>query len=189
MAESESAFQKSVIDLAHLHGWFVWHQRPARTARGWRSTGIGRKGSPDLRLARNGVTINAELKSETGVATPEQMEWLWHCGTTGRLWRPSDWDEILEELSAPAGPQWDAVPPIEPPADEPGTTPDGYVIGQPCCSANCRKRVPAEWPYNFCPDCCNGLASCPHGNNPADCNQCFVEGDLAYDSQRENGRR
>ena len=29
---------------------------------------------------------------------------------------------------------------------------------------------------------------CPHGEDPADCNACHVQSDLAYDSARERGR-
>ena len=34
------------------------------------------KGFPDLVLAKNGVVLIVELKTDTGVATPDQVAWL-----------------------------------------------------------------------------------------------------------------
>jgi len=44
----------------------------------------------------------------------------------------------------------------------------------------------------WCQDCSDHGAGCPHGNEPGECNACDVEGDLAFDSMREDalgGRR
>jgi hypothetical protein len=42
----------------------------------------------------------------------------------------------------------------------------------------------------YCQKCADaGKAKCPHGKEVADCNDCMVEGDLAYDSRREGRRR
>lgn len=104
---SEAAFQKQVIDLAHLHRWRVAHFRPARTTVAGRETwrtavSADGAGFPDLVLARNGVVLFRELKSDKGKASEDQLAWLLAVG--GEIWRPSDWDRIareIRELGAP----------------------------------------------------------------------------------------
>lgn len=98
---SEDDFKRRVIDTAKANGWRVHHSRPARTAHGWRTPVEGHSGLPDLVLARAGVVLLAELKSDTGRSTPEQRAWLAAAGPAGRLWRPRDWPTVLAELSAP----------------------------------------------------------------------------------------
>jgi len=48
-----------------------------------------------------------------------------------------------------------------------------------------------EWSATiYCQKCSDeGKAKCGHGREPADCNACMVEGDLAHDSKREGGGR
>ena len=55
-----------------------------------------KRGFPDLVLARDGVVILAELKTERGTMTPEQKEW-WVAGV-GHLWKPRHAAEIIEML-------------------------------------------------------------------------------------------
>lgn len=98
---SEEDFKQRIIDAAAAHHWFVHHDRPARTEKGWRTPIQGDPGFPDLCLARDGVIILAELKSSTGKASAEQSAWLAAAGPHARLWRPSDWPQVLAELSAP----------------------------------------------------------------------------------------
>lgn len=40
---------------------------------------------------------------------------------------------------------------------------------------------------DFCAFCVRDMKpiKCPHGNAPAECDACFVESDIAYDSWRE----
>lgn len=77
--EPEAAFMSWVVDYARLRGWQVAHVRDSR--------GQDTDGLPDLILARNGLVILAELKSETGDVRTKQREWL---GASGNhLWRPS----------------------------------------------------------------------------------------------------
>jgi hypothetical protein len=95
---SEDGFQAAIIDLALFYGWRVCHFRPARTAKGWRTSIIGHKGFPDLVLARHGRVITAELKRQKAKVEPEQLVWLHHLGEHARTWRPSDWPEIAKEL-------------------------------------------------------------------------------------------
>lgn len=100
-ALSEAQWLDRVVDTAKLHGWSVAHFRPARTERGWRTPMQGHAGFPDLVLARDGVVILAELKTNTGRPTVEQKAWLTQLGGHSRLWRPKNWPEVLRELKGP----------------------------------------------------------------------------------------
>ena len=122
---SEDAFQALVIDYARLHGWLVHHTRPARTAQGWRTSLQGDAGFSDLVMARGGRVVFAELKAAKGRLTAEQQRWqeafprpvfVEECDLgrgffLGRalgsgiaapcvsyLWRPADWEELVEVL-------------------------------------------------------------------------------------------
>ncbi|MCJ7829360.1 MAG: VRR-NUC domain-containing protein [Dehalococcoidia bacterium] len=98
---TEEDFLKQVIDLAKLTGWRVAHFRPAQTARGWRTPVQGDgAGFPDLVLVRERV-VYAELKSEKGKVSDAQWAWkdaLQMAGKEIYVWRPSDWDSIVEIL-------------------------------------------------------------------------------------------
>lgn len=95
---SEAAFQTRVMDYAKQCGWMCVHYRPAQQRGKWVTAITGDVGAPDLILARSGRVLLVELKSETGAFRPGQREWLDAADTNGRLWRPSDWDTIMEEL-------------------------------------------------------------------------------------------
>ena len=90
----EKDFQAAVIDLARLFGW-----RPFWT---WRSINSP-EGEPDLRLVRPPRVIFAELKTEKGRLTAFQRsagELLMLCpGIEYYLFRPRDWNEIVEVLA------------------------------------------------------------------------------------------
>jgi hypothetical protein len=96
---NEDDFKQRVIDTATTYGWMVVHYRPAKTSKGYRTPLQGHKGCPDLILARDNVVILAELKTDTGNATPEQKKWLAALGPHGRVWRPADWPAVLKELT------------------------------------------------------------------------------------------
>ena len=96
---TEDDLLRAVLDLARYRGWMVVHHRPARTDKGWRTPTQGHKGVPDLILARNGVVILAELKSETGRLSRDQPRWQSALGTHHRVWRPSDLPQIIKELA------------------------------------------------------------------------------------------
>lgn len=98
MKLSEDDLKARIIDTAKAYGWRVCHFRPARTAKGWRTPLEGDKGLPDLVLARDGVVILAELKSDKGKPTDDQVLWLEALGGHGRLWAPKDWPTIQAEL-------------------------------------------------------------------------------------------
>jgi hypothetical protein len=102
---SEAAFQTTVIDFALLRRWHVVHYRPALDrpqrqgqTKHWATPLQGHPGAPDLLLARSGVALNVELKSQRGRLSPMQREWSAELGASYRCWRPSDWPAIVEEL-------------------------------------------------------------------------------------------
>lgn len=104
---SEDEFQQQVIDLAHAYGWKVAHFRKARVkVKGketWRTAvAADGKGFPDLVLARNGVVLHRECKTDTGTVSHEQLDWLQEL--RGKIWRPKFWASIekeIRELGAP----------------------------------------------------------------------------------------
>ena len=95
--QTEAQFLKAVIEYAQLHKWRVFHARPARTAKGWRTATQGDNGFPDCVFCREGVAIFAELKTEAGRLTAMQGAWLYNL-PNAYLWRPKDWPEIEKVL-------------------------------------------------------------------------------------------
>jgi len=99
---TESDFTKQVIDLARLYHWKVAHFRAAMTKHGWRTpVQADGKGFPDLVLVRKNRLIFAELKSEKGKMSHEQIEWA--CALRDSLgevhdWRPSSFETIVQIL-------------------------------------------------------------------------------------------
>jgi hypothetical protein len=103
VALKERDWQKQVIDLARLCGWHIAHFRPARTEHGWRTpVQADGQGYPDLTMVRRGELIFAELKADKGRLTKKQEDWLEKLGGVPgikvRVWRPSDFDQVVEEL-------------------------------------------------------------------------------------------
>ncbi len=97
---TEADFQQQVIDLARLCGWRAHYVRESRgSPHGW----------PDLVLCRPPRLIFAELKVESvtkGKLTPDQIAWLEElhlCGVATYVWRPSNWDHIVEVLARTLG--------------------------------------------------------------------------------------
>ena len=91
---TEAEFQSQVIQLARVYDWRVCHFRPARVrVRGrdtWRTPISGDAGFPDLILARDGVVIHAELKTDRGRVSNDQTDWLSAIGSSAVVWRPRD---------------------------------------------------------------------------------------------------
>ena len=92
--ETEASFQSAVIDYAELRGWRVYHVPDSRKVQ---RTG---KGFPDLVMARWGILVFAELKTDTGRLSPAQLEWrdAMEIDADFRVWRPKDWERIKECL-------------------------------------------------------------------------------------------
>jgi len=93
---SEKDFQKKVIKLAEGHNWFWCHCPSVFSSGKWRVPLAGSPGFPDLVLARDGLIVLVELKSDTGRLRPGQAEWI--SAANGKIWRPRDWEEIVEFL-------------------------------------------------------------------------------------------
>lgn len=87
---TERDLQRTAIGMARWFKWRVVHVRPARTEHGWKTAYEGDPGLPDLILARNGVVLLVELKSDRGQVTAEQQAWLDAAGRNGHLWTPAD---------------------------------------------------------------------------------------------------
>lgn len=94
---SERDFQALIVELATLRGWLTYHTHDSR-----RST----PGFPDLVMSRAGRLILAECKTTRGSLSRDQMRWLTSLGHLDdedrilvRVWRPSDWPEIVRVLS------------------------------------------------------------------------------------------
>ena len=98
---TESELLAAVIDLAEYHGWRWHHEWDSRRKRTHRT---GARGFPDLVLASvMGRLLFVELKSGAGRLTADQTDWidrLRRAGADVRVWRPDDFDEIVETLSA-----------------------------------------------------------------------------------------
>lgn len=94
---SEAAFQRQVVELATLLGWWVFHDNdPRRNA----------AGLPDLLCVHEGKgeAFWAELKREGGAVRPAQEACLRRMRAAGwraYLWFPKDWLEIEGVLGVP----------------------------------------------------------------------------------------
>lgn len=95
---SEDQFKTTVIDYAIRRRWLVHHSLPSKLGDRYVTALQGHPGLPDLILARGGVLLAAELKKQNGTVRPAQKLWGAAIGAQHRLWRPSDWPAIYEEL-------------------------------------------------------------------------------------------
>lgn len=90
---SEAAFQHLVTDLATVCGWYWWHDEDSRR---------NQAGLPDLLLLRGTRLIWRELKTQRGRVRPAQRAFgqrLVRAGQDWRVWRPSDWAEVVNTLT------------------------------------------------------------------------------------------
>ncbi len=89
----EATFQRMVTDLADENGWGWFHPTISKRSKdGW----------PDLVLWRERILFR-ELKDETGQPTAAQLtviDGLKAAGADTGIWRPSDWESIVEVLTA-----------------------------------------------------------------------------------------
>ncbi len=96
--EPEEAFMRRIMDLAKQAGWWCYHARSARTAKGWRTpvSGDG-AGFPDLLLSRGRRLVLIECKVVGGKPTTEQKTWMEKLKETGAecfCLSPKDWEKI-----------------------------------------------------------------------------------------------
>jgi hypothetical protein len=93
LPEPEKRFLDRVRRLALANGFATYH-----THRSDRSE----QGFVDLVLCDGHSLLLVELKSSTGKLTREQQQWLSllaHAGVEVAIWRPSDWDRIVDRLT------------------------------------------------------------------------------------------
>lgn len=105
--QTESGFQKQVIELARSRGWKVASFRKVRVQRASGATyyetpvAADGRGWPDLFLVLRSRAIAAELKVGRNKETPEQTQWLTLLRSAGietYTWRPENFDLITEYL-------------------------------------------------------------------------------------------
>lgn len=94
-AISEAAWQEQFIELAQLGGWEHMHVRRTRGRNDQWTTSTSCSGWPDLTLwhERHRELIVVELKSDTGVTSPEQRRVLLsleRAGVPAYVLRPKD---------------------------------------------------------------------------------------------------
>jgi hypothetical protein len=92
---TEKSFLSAVIDLCKVYGYEYYHT--------WKSI-HSPKGFPDLVMVNPSKKklVIAELKTDNGKITKFQedwIQWLKDCGVEAQVWRPKDWDKIVEILS------------------------------------------------------------------------------------------
>jgi len=83
-AMTENGLKQVVLRMAYEKGWAVYHV-PQSTMRNG-----GGKGYPDLTLARDKEVLWIELKTETGLLSPEQRAWS-EALPAYHVIRPSSW--------------------------------------------------------------------------------------------------
>lgn len=91
---TEKDFQESLLKMAQLLGWWVFHPYDSRRSRA---------GFPDLVLLKEGhPPLFRELKTDKGRVRPEQQavgDLMLATGLDWAIWRPADWKQIHEVLS------------------------------------------------------------------------------------------
>lgn len=100
---TEAEWQASVVDLARILGWRHMHARRSIGKGSRWTTATNVTGWPDLVLwsERQQRVIFAELKTDTGKLTTEQVEVLRSLRTAGaecHVWRPAQLKDIRDIL-------------------------------------------------------------------------------------------
>jgi len=89
---TENDFEQQVKELAAIYHWRYYHT--------WTSIHSPR-GFVDVVMVKGNRLVFAELKSDKGKLTAYQEEWLDALKDTGAevyVWRPGDFNEIVEVL-------------------------------------------------------------------------------------------
>lgn len=101
--ESEAEFQGRIIVLARSLGWDWLHIHTTGTGSNKPARGSLGDGWPDLVLLRSGRRVAAEVKRQRGAPpSKDQLRVLATLADAGFevfVWRPSQWNEILETLA------------------------------------------------------------------------------------------
>jgi hypothetical protein len=121
---SEKEWQQTIVDAARTLGFLCYHTFDSR-----KST----PGYPDLTLLKHGRLIFVEVKTDKGVCSEAQQEWLTELSRTGLevyVWRPSDWDAIQGILMTPPRHLRGIPPPIFSPSAGSGYA-KSYLSPQP----------------------------------------------------------
>lgn len=91
---TEAQFQRQIIDLAHLLGYLAYHTYDSRRSE---------PGFPDLVLVHPcGDLLMPELKVGNRQPSIAQAHWLTllrGAGIEAPVWRPRDWERIVERLT------------------------------------------------------------------------------------------
>ena len=103
-AITETAWQHQVEQLAAHLGWKTMHVRRSKVRDDRWATATSVPGWPDLTLwsTRRQRLIVAELKTDTGRATPDQIDTLHDlaaCGIPAYIWRPRDLNVVKAILT------------------------------------------------------------------------------------------
>lgn len=88
---TEREWQSEVLNAARTLGWTAYHTHDSRRSE---------PGFPDLVLVRDRL-IMAELKTDTGKPSTDQLRWLRlleRAGVEVYLWQPKDRDGVLNAL-------------------------------------------------------------------------------------------
>jgi hypothetical protein len=89
---TERELLETIREAAKIGRWLLYHTHDSRRSAA---------GFPDLVLVRGRDVIFAELKTERGRLTPEQVAWLGALRAAGQdavVWRPSDLDAVCFRL-------------------------------------------------------------------------------------------
>lgn len=76
---TEADYQRTIVEAAKLHGWFVHAERPSQTKTGrWLTAIQGKPGFPDLVLVhpRRSQLAFIELKRGRNLPTNDQWDWI-----------------------------------------------------------------------------------------------------------------
>ncbi len=96
----ERDLQDWIAQTARILGWRVFHTRPARTAKGWRTpVSYDGKGFVDMVLVRDRV-LWIEVKVASNTLSPEQTTWLEALRAAGQeafVWSNRDWEDGIVE--------------------------------------------------------------------------------------------
>jgi len=90
----ERAWLDRVRAYAQLNQWLCYHTHDSRRSA---------PGFPDLVLVRGGRLLFAELKTDRGIVTLPQREWLAALTEANRVethvWRPANWPHVQQILA------------------------------------------------------------------------------------------